>query len=89
MWTPTKSSNLDLAPGIASPLMDGNSMRHFTASVYAIFSPSLSDSHSFRTAVLLPLQLEFEPRAAWCLSSLALPMVASLSVPLVEEGFQA
>jgi hypothetical protein len=37
----------------------------------------------------LLLQLEFEPRAAWCLSSLALPMVASLSVPLVEEGFQA
>jgi hypothetical protein len=60
MWTPMKSSNLDFAPGIASPEMEGNSIRHFTASVYAIFSSSRRDSHSFRTAVLALVQLEFE-----------------------------
>lgn len=64
MWTPMKSSNLDFAPGIASPEMEGLLMRHFTASVYAIFSSSLRDSHSFRTAAVALLQLEYEPREA-------------------------
>lgn len=45
--------------------MDGFCIKHLTASVYAIFSSSVRESHSFRTAAFSKVHFDEELRESW------------------------